>query len=301
MAVRKLNDSYGIQGRLSFKEDAHGLIVASLESEEAYCELYLYGAHVSRLFFKEGEDLLWMSPTALFQPPKAIRGGVPVCWPWFGPAENKRLPQHGFARNSLWHVQSATLLEDAGVELTLELPERQAHDALWPYHFELRYLIRLFKDRLELRLQTSNRDSKAFSFNAALHSYFAVSDIEKTEILGLDQSRFIDQTDAHVLKRQHGSVRCEKETDRIYLETSHPCIIKDNATKRSIVVDKEGSDATVVWNPWQDKAKAMLDFEDEGYRKMICVESLIHDQAIMLAPGSTYELIQKISFREELL
>jgi len=263
--------------------------------------MYLHGAHVTHFAITGGPPVLFMSKASTFQADKPIRGGVPICFPWFGPRANDPLaasggasPMHGFARLTEWDVEKSSALGN-NVSITLVLRANEATRKLWAHEFTARYTITL-SDTLELELSVANGEDAPLEFEEALHTYFTVADVRKTRLEGLDGRTYIDKTDGLAQKVQQGDVTISSETDRVYLDTQRAITIHDAGNKRRIINSKESSDATVVWNPWIAKAKAMADFGDEEWPGMVCVETCnVGQNKVMLAAGGVHYMRASIS------
>jgi glucose-6-phosphate 1-epimerase len=214
--------------------------------------------------------LLWLSEKAYFEKGKAIRGGVPICFPWFGKnTEDASLPQHGFSRNQIWKLISSHELADGSTHLQLMLTANKETRALWDYSFTLIYDINIGTE-LSMELTTLNSDTEAFEITQALHSYFNVSNIQNVSVKGLENTIYYDSL-TRGLAKQHKSVIIEKEVDRVYFDQSPNITLVDN--EREIKLSSEGSKSLVLWNPWSEKSKAMTDMEDDGYETMLCLET----------------------------
>lgn len=294
--IEALNERFGIAGQVQFLAGQNGLPKLRIENAQATAEVYLHGAHLTAFRPRGHNEVLWMSPLAQFQAGKAIRGGVPVIWPWFGPhATDNSKPQHGFARTAEWQVSATEALADGRTQVQLQLVDSAATRALWPHAFELDLMITVGAE-LKIELTSRNTGDQPFSAGGALHSYFTVGDVAKISIEGLAGREYIDQLDGNQLKQQTGEVRITAEMDRIYVDSTDTCIIHDAVLARQIQVRKAGSHTTVVWNPWQQKAEAMTDFSDEGYGNMVCIEAAnAVDDVVQLAPGEAHTLSQIIA------
>jgi glucose-6-phosphate 1-epimerase len=284
---------------VTFHEGRGALTVARLKNSAAQAEVYLHGAHVTSFVKTDEPPILFMSGQGLFQPGKAIRGGIPVIFPWFGPRQPDpvgKSPMHGFARLSEWDVESAG---DAGdvVSLTLTLAPNDLSRSLWPHDFRLTYTVTLDRDALKLDLTVHNPGPDAFPFEEALHTYFAVSDVRHASVEGLAHANYLDKTDNLAERTQDAApITITGETDRVYMGTEADCVITDPGRRRQIVVAKEHSDTTVLWNPWTDKAKAMPDFGDDEWPHMLCVETANAGRdAVTLAPGASHTMRLAIS------
>lgn len=295
--LEELNRKSSIPGRLEFVHGKEGFILAELCNPHSRCTVSLYGAHV--LSFKpEGrEDILWMSGSSFFEIGKPIRGGIPVCWPWFGAhTSDAAMPSHGFARISQWNVKSASD-NDGVTELVLSLKNVDINPEKFKVQpFELELAVRCGKT-LEVELATENNGTEDFIVSEALHSYFAVSDISRVSISGLNGAAYIDTVNGiHADKVQSGNVMFDSEVDRIYSRSVCDCIISDPGSGRRITVSKTGSKTTVVWNPWVAKAARMLDFGNEEYHSMVCVETANADtDKISIPPGRRHSMKTIIS------
>jgi len=225
-----------------------------------------------------------------------IRGGIPVCWPWFGAHPDRDdLPIHGFARISDWSVESADSVE-AGTRVVLSLADSDATRALWPHRFTLTLAITV-GEALTLELETVNKGDEPFSFTQALHSYFTVGCIHDTTVRGLEGARYLDTVGEVVEKVQDGVIRFTEETDRDYFDTTAECIIDDPVLGREIHVAKTGSNSTVVWNPWTEKSKRMSDFPDDGFPGMLCVETTNATKfdTVVVEPGGSHAISTRIT------
>lgn len=269
-----------------------------IEIDTAACtaRISLRGGHVLAWHPAGHAPVLWLSPGAVFREGKAIRGGIPVCWPWF--AEHPQvpaLPSHGFARIRDWTVEEAMTVGNA-IRLTLALPENHADAALWPHHSRPRLEVTA-GNTLGLVLSNTNIDATPIHLTQALHTYFAIGDIEAVHIDGLQGAAFHDKltdTDGHI---QAGSITFESEVDRIYRHGAGPIQIGDPKQQRTIAIRQTGGQSVVVWNPWIEKTKRLGDMgPDDSYRGMVCVETgSVGADAMTLAPGATHRLETIIS------
>ncbi len=297
--VSELETQFGIARALQFEEDPGGLIRAAISTPLCEAEIWLQGAHISR-WTPEGDDpVLFMSSASAFAPGKAIRGGVPVIFPWFGGrSDGKPGPAHGFARSMVWDVESTRLLPGGEVEISLTLTPNDATRALGFDAFHARFRA-TFGATLGMDLEVRNDSPAPFTYEEALHSYFAISEISQACVTGLEDTTFIDKTDGFQRKVQPDEpVFCAKETDQVHLNTTATCIIHDDVWDRRISVEKSGSQSTIVWNPWADKAAGMADMGVGEWEAMICVETgNAADNAITLAPGESHTLTATISLQ----
>jgi glucose-6-phosphate 1-epimerase len=288
----ELQQRFAVAGQLAFEELPGGFLLAHVDTAYGNATLALQGAHVMTYQPKDHEPLIWLSKLAKLAPGKSIRGGVPICWPWFGPhATNGQFPGHGFARTVPWQLLDARPLPDGRFRLEFELIHSDATRAQWPHASTVRNSVTIGQE-LEVELATTNNDVTTFELSQALHTYLTVGDIRRVSIAGLDGCEYIDKVGGSSRKRQGGPVTFAAETDRIYLGTSGYCAIKDPELGRTILVTSTGSRSTVVWNPWIEKADKMGDFGVDGHLGMVCVETAnAAEDAIVLAPGETHRLI----------
>ena len=289
--LEQLTRRFGIPGVLRFEQLPGNLAVIRVESALATASVMLQGAQVIGYQPRGERPLIWLSSRSRYVAGKSVRGGVPICWPWFGPhATDPALPAHGFARMVEWHLRQALTLPDDRVRLEFDLPQDAAMRAQWRYPSSVRVTITIGRE-LEVSLATKNVGSEGFPLGQALHTYFQVSDVRCISIRGLDGCAYLDKVGISARRRQQGPVTFTQETDRIYLDTGGACEILDPSTDRSLLITATGSRSTVVWNPWIEKAEKMGDFEVDGYLRMVCVESAnAADDTVNLAPGQEHVL-----------
>ena len=290
MNIENLNASFAIAGQLEFIEGRGGLSLARIANSTAEALISVYAGQV--LHYRpagEEEDLLFVSDTAYFADGKAIKGGVPVCWPWFGAdPEGKGRPAHGFVRNRQWEVIATESLRDGATMIVLGVDSSEGTRLVWDNEFELRIEITV-GSTLRIDLKTTNKGTQSFDLTQALHTYFNIGDIQRTQVLGLEGGHYIDKVNGGAEKVQAGGVKIEGEVDRIYKEVSGDLIIVDATLKRRIRIRSQGSNSAVVWNPWMEIAHSMADLGDEDYRRMLCVETTnAADDVVHLAPGGTW-------------
>ena len=295
--LSELQQRFSIPNLVNINAGKGGLTRILVTTPLAAAEVYLHGAHVTHFQPAGQKPVLWISAESLFQTDKAIRGGVPICFPWFGPkAGDPSAQAHGFARTREWQIESVTSQPDGSVELTLSLAADAQTLQRWPFEFEAIYQIRIGK-KLELTLSVQNTGGTACQFEEALHSYFAVDDVQKVSVTGLEGTTYIDKVDGQKQKPQgNGPIAIIAETDRVYLKTQSTCRLNDPAQSRQIIVEKSGSHSTVVWNPWIAKSKAMADFGDDEWKQMLCIETCnLGDDRITIEPGASHEMSALIS------
>lgn len=298
--IDQLNAQFGLGDQLVFGLGPGDLPLVEIMNEAAMAVLSLHGGHVLAYQPLGQKPVLWVSKLARFQHGEAIRGGIPVIWPWFGahPTDSGR-PSHGFARRSLWRVRGATAVSPAETQLRLGLQDNEETRLLWPHAFDLDLTVTVGA-ALHLSLRTQNKGPEAFTFTSALHSYFTVSTVTAVSIAGLEDAAYIDQLAGMARRRQSGAVQISSEVDNVYVNTEAACRLIDPYWQRTIAIHKQGSRSTVVWNPWRDKAQRMADFGDDEYRQMVCIETAnAAENEIRLAPGDTHEMQLKIFVEKE--
>lgn len=272
-SIAELTKQFGLAGQVGFTEIAPGITVIDIDNDQAHARIALQGAHVLDWTPRGAQPVIWLSEAARFAPGKSVRGGVPICWPWFGPNDLRpELPSHGFARTVPWDLREVQLLPDGATQVVLRIQHSDATRAQWPHACELELQINI-GTTLRMSLNTHNTDSHAITIGQALHTYFKVGDVRRVQLHGLESCPYFDKVDGGQRKQQQGPVIIDQEVDRIYVQTAADCVIDDPQLQRRIRIAKAGSRSTVVWNPWIDKAAKMGDLGEAGYLHMLCVES----------------------------
>ncbi len=291
MTLNSLNQRFAIANHLNFVEK-EGFVMAEINNAHATASIALQGAHVATFQPKGEEPVIWLSPKAKFASGKSIRGGVPICWPWFGPHKtDSKLPGHGYARTVPWEVQETKALPDGSTFLRFALVESDATRAQWPHPSTVQLEVTVGK-ALRVELITANTGKAAFELGEALHTYFQISDVANMTIRGLENCEYLDKVQDFARFTQKDGIVIESEVDRVYVNTAADCVIEDRGLKRAIRIAKQGSKSTVVWNPWTEKAEKMGDFGPKLHRDMVCVESgNALENVITLAPGETHRLV----------
>ena len=280
-----------------------------VETEAATALIYRHGAHLTSFQPQGFDEVLWVSGSARYKHGKAIRGGVPVCFPWFGPAADAdgrpEDPQHGFARNVEWAYMGSGVCgaQGEGVRVTFRLTHDDIHDEkqtreMFSPDFVAEMVFEVGSD-LHMHLTVHNPGEAPFKFGEALHTYLAVQDIGQTEIQGLVGLDYIDQLKGMATFTDDANPRLiAEEVDRIYQtpNLNLPATVVDKARGLSVQVTKAHSAQTVLWNPWVDKAAAMGDYDDDGYRHMVCIEAVnTRDGRVTLAPGASHTMTQSLT------
>jgi glucose-6-phosphate 1-epimerase len=296
MQAEKLTERFPMPEAIRLDTEPSGLERAVISTSAAEAALYLQGAHLTHWTPHGQRPVLFLSSKSVFAPGKAIRGGVPIIFPWFGNrSDGKPGPAHGFARTSQWTMESARLREDGRVEIVLTLTDSDATRQLFDSTFGLRFRVTIGSE-LEMELEATNHSNEPFTFEEALHTYLAVGDIQQASVFGLENTAFIDKTDGFKRKTQGAEpILIAKETDEVHLNTRTACTIWDPVWNRRIVIEKSGSNSTVIWNPWIDKSQGMSDMAADGWKQMLCVETAnAADNAVVLAPGAAHSLAARI-------
>ncbi|MCJ1255052.1 hypothetical protein MMC24_002868 [Lignoscripta atroalba] len=285
--------------------DDNSRVLATLPSGERV-EVLLFGATIVSWKSARGKENLFLSDKAHLDGSKAVRGGIPVVFPVFGPPNRDhgtgKLPQHGFARNSRWEYLGKTSSEssshssnggDSSVKLDFGLSDKIISDDTrsdWSHQFGLTYSITLSTDELETSLQVRNTSQEAWEFQLLFHTYLKIDDISKVTLLGLEQTPYVDKVESMDVDATGEAITLSKETDRVYKQAQEqPVTVVEDGKKRFEIVRDMLTDV-VVWNPWNEKAKGMSDFgPDDGYKNMICVEAGYVTQWVTLEGGDAWE------------
>ncbi|MCW5601431.1 D-hexose-6-phosphate mutarotase [Nitrosomonas sp.] len=292
MNIEQLNTDHGIVGQIEFFEGQGGLPFIRASNAKANALISVYAGQV--LAYRpagKAEDLMFLSEKAYYQAGKAIKGGVPICWPWFGPdPEGKGRPAHGFVRNRMWDVVDTAVTINGETRIVLGLTDTPETRLIWPHAFVLRLEINI-GEKLDLALVTRNSGDQPFTITQAFHTYFGVGDIHQTSVSGLEGKSYIDKVDGGQQKLQSGMVTINAEVDRIYLDVANELIIHDAARKRNVRITSQGSRSAVVWNPWAKIASEMADLQDDDYLRLLCVETTnAASDVVTIQPGSEFRL-----------
>jgi D-hexose-6-phosphate mutarotase len=284
---------FEIPGRVTLLEGNGELPKIEVISDWSTAEIYLLGAHVNE-FKKKGEPpVLFTSKCSRFAHGQAIRGGVPIIFPWFGPREAST--SHGFARHTEWDLHETITVPNGGVSLRFGFPGT-AESAMWPA-FSANYVVTV-TDTLVLELILTNASAdQELSIENCFHTYLAVGDIHAVSVAGLQGAAYLDKVE-HFARKTEGSaaIPIESEVDRIYLDATGPVEVLDRSLRRRIRIAKSGSASTVLWNPWMAQAQQMTDFGNEEYKSMLCVESgNVGQNKLVLLPGTSSVLRVELS------
>ncbi len=284
--IEALNRQFAISGKVQFSSGTGDLTMLAINSSHSSARISLYGAQLLSFVPAGQQDVIWMSDRSLFQKGKAIRGGIPLCFPWFGPhPSDKGKPQHGFARLQEWQVAEVGETEDESISVALVLEQSEASLQLWPFSFKAaaRFII---GKTLQVQLTVTNTSAQPFDYSDALHTYFNISNIDTLALEGLQDATYYDAFGTQ-LKTQHSALLYfNEETNRRYVNTSSTCIIHDKGFDRKISVGKSGSKVTVVWNPGEATTATMSDMAPDGFKTFVCAE-----------PANAYEGVDIVSLQ----
>jgi glucose-6-phosphate 1-epimerase len=289
MDIAQLNSDHGLADRLKFVEGKGGFPLIEINNAKASAAISLYSGQV--LSFRpqsEAQDTMFLSDKAYYQIGKATKGGIPICWPWFGPdPEGLGRAAHGFVRNRMWNMVRSLTTADGDTQVILGLSDTPETRSIWPQAFELSLVVTV-GESLTVELITRNKGDAPFTVTQALHTYFKVGDINQVQVLGLDGVRYLDKTDGGTEKTQVGPVTIAQEVDQIYQNvTAAELVIADAIFDRRICIAAQGSKTAIVWNPWVDITAGMADLDDADYQRFICVETAnAAADVATIAPGS---------------
>jgi len=291
MSAEELRAKFGIAGVLDFANEGE-LVKAVVSRDGMQGELFLQGATVTRWAPAGQRPVIFTSPKAIYAPGTAIRGGVPIIFPWFGPHRtNPKAPQHGFVRAAPWQLDSVAADKAGEVTMALSCGPSEPPSEVWPEPFRATYTV-TFGSTLSVSLAVRNLSPRPVVFEEALHTYFEVSDVTAVWVTGLTGTTYIDKVDGAKRKTEgNAGVKLTGETDRVYLNTARQLTIEDPDWKRRIRIEKSGAASAIVWNLWEEKARAMRDMGDPAWRSFICVEcGNAADNEVHLAANSEHVL-----------
>lgn len=279
------------------------IIAIAVQNSQANATVFLQGAQITQYQPKDQQPVIWCSPDCNYQQGQSLRGGIPICWPWFGQfdknpetiqnqfAPTTTPPSHGLVRQEDWQLDAIDTNNPNLTVLQLSLQPSSS----CPLQCELQLTLSIGAN-LDCQLRVINHDSIAWSFTAALHSYLAISDCSNVSIEGLDTYQYIDTIEdqaglSWVERQQHGDIRIDREIDRIYIPAPKQTRLVDQGWNRHILLNSTGSQSTVVWNPWQVKAEQLSCFDNQAYRQMVCIETAnALANSVELQPGQTHQL-----------
>ena len=295
--IADLDRRFGIPGMAQVVEGNGGLPKVLITSPRTTGEMYLHGGQVTSWKPTGAEEALFLSSKSRWQDGQAIRGGVPICFPWFGnKADDPKAPAHGFVRTKAWQLESIAQAADT-ITVSMFTENDEVTKKWWPAEFRLVHRA-TFGQELRLELVVTNTSRKPLRFEEALHAYYRVGSIEQARVRGLGGVHYLDKTDSNREKAQQGDIAIVSETDRVYLNTETEVELEDPVFARRIDVGKQNSRTTVVWNPGIEKVRALGDLGDGEWKQMICIEcSNVSDFAVNLAPGQQHTMNTKVQLR----
>jgi glucose-6-phosphate 1-epimerase len=297
--IKEWNERFGIPGMAEVVAGQGGLAMVRVSTGAAKAEIYLHGAQVTSWKPAGSDEVLFVSTQSRWEDGKAIRGGIPICFPWFrGKADDAKAPAHGVVRTKAWELTGIAQDGDA-VTVTFETESDEASRRWWPHEFRAEYRVRVGA-QLGLALTVANTGGSGMRFEEALHTYHRMGDAERVRVTGLDGTAYLDNMDGNREKRQVGDVVFTAQTDNAYLNTTEVLEVVDPVLRRRIRTAKGNSRTTVVWNPWREGAKALADLGDDEWRQMACVEaSNIIAYAVELGAGEKHTMTAVISVKNE--
>jgi glucose-6-phosphate 1-epimerase len=297
--IDRWNEQFRIPGIAQIVAGNGGLPEVHVTAPAASAKIYLHGAQVTSWKPAGADEVLFVSGQSRWEEGKAIRGGIPICFPWFrAKADDPKAPAHGVVRTKAWNLTSLAQDGDA-VTVTFETESDDASRRWWPHEFRLAYRITVSAE-LRLELIATNTGSAPLRFEEALHTYHRVGDADKVRVKGLDGTAYLDNMNGNRRKMQDGDVVFTAQTDNAYLKTAAALEVIDPVLRRRIRTEKKNSLTTVVWNPWRDGAKALADLGDDEWQQMACIEaSNILDATVELASGETHTMTAVLSVRAD--
>jgi len=281
-------NSFVIPGIVDIVEGQGKLPMIKVTNSFASADIYLQGAHMTRFDPKGEKGLLWMSDASPFSPGKAIRGGIPICFPWFGAHKtNKDAPMHGFVRTRAWNLKETAQLSDGRTKITLQTGSDEASLKFWAFEFDLSMTF-TFGAALEIELTATNTGWQPLSYEDCLHTYFNISELSKTLVSGFDGVAYIDKRKGDIRAVQSGDLLVQGDTVHLHIKAPATSEIADSPWDRRIRIEQQGMDETVVWNPGEAGSASNPEMAGR-WSKFICVESATcADDCITLLPGTSH-------------
>ena len=288
--LAQLNEAFAIPGHLAFEEPHAGMPCARIATPACSAELYLQGAHLTRWQPAGQQPALFLSDRSTFAPGKAIRGGIPVIFPWFGAPDTSPVhpppgsASHGYARIWPWTLRFAALAGD-DLHLSLTLDHNARLHALGFDFLQLGSDL-VLGHTLTVRLSAANAGEQPFLFEEALHAYLRLGDIHQVSLEGLGNTEFLDKTDGFRRKTQTADpLRFTAETDRPYLSTTTPVTLVDPVLRRRLTLTKSNSSTTVVWNPAAALTAKLPDLAPDAWQHFACLETANAGENAVTLPG----------------
>jgi glucose-6-phosphate 1-epimerase len=286
-----LTSTKSLSDSVSLQTDNNGCEFLIIEHTKFNAAITLHGAHLVHFKLTDQAPIIWLSKKAVFDNKTPIRGGVPICWPWFGPADKAlggNLPSHGFARISKWTLSELSESQQS-VELELTLNSNEETLKLWPFEFQLTLKVTL-SDTLKLELTTENKGQLPFNYRGALHSYFNISAPENVKVTGLNKT-FYNSLKNKQLEIGDTTLLFDQPIDSIYKKAEKQINLEDLHLQRTLQIVDEGNNSEVLWTPWEAGSKAFIDLQDDAYKTMLCIESAITgDEGQIVNAGKKHTL-----------
>jgi glucose-6-phosphate 1-epimerase len=297
--IDALNRGFAIPNLVEVLSGNGGLPKIRVTAPSASAEIYLHGAQLTSWQPVNAEEVLFLSEHSNWHDGRAIRGGIPVCFPWFrSKVDEPTAPAHGVVRTKEWRLESVQI-DGESIVVICSTENDESSQRWWPHSFRLTHKLSIGTS-LRLELHVSNTGQTSFRFEEALHTYFRVSQVENVSIRGLDQVAYLDNVDGNRQKTQSGDLILTGKTDNAYIDAPDPVELIDPMGHRKIRTEKVNSATTVVWNPWQEGANSLGDLGNNEWRQFACVEaSNILGSAITLAPGQEHSMEALISILAE--
>ncbi len=289
-SVEALQKTFSVEGVRFYRQD--GLVMVEVRNAAANALLTTHGASVlSFTPLSEAisqQDWLWVSESAVYSGEKPVRGGIPVCWPWFGQADKPGLPAHGFVRNQVWELASVSAVSPTQTELVLTSASSPDTLALWPHAFELQLTV-IIGESLALSLMTYNLSDQPVDITEALHTYFSVSNAPEIVVDGLQGSECFDKLTYAESYFQTAPLKIQPPIDSVFIDQTEPVMIRDPGYNRCIRIEKESAVSSVVWNPGPEIIKGFADMNDQAWPKMLCVEAgNVLQNAVTVPPNAEH-------------
>lgn len=297
--IDELDEKFSIEGEIGFAELENDLIFITVSNKHADADICLYGAHVTSFRPHNSMEILWMSPDSSFEVGKAIRGGIPVCFPWFGPHKtDPEKPQHGFGRLMYWDVLEAKTIPSGETMIRMQLSSSEETKAYWPHDFRAEMVITVGQT-LTVTLKVTNTSANAFEYSCALHTYYYLSALENLTIEGLKGTTYYNQLNGGYDIQEEEILQIQEPTTRHYLNTEKQVIVADSIFRRRIRVEKSGSKVTTVWNPGEETCAKIGDLPNDAWETFVCVEATnAFEYPVQLAPGESFETSAIIGLEE---
>ncbi|MGI2126516.1 D-hexose-6-phosphate mutarotase [Shewanella oncorhynchi] len=281
-------------GSVTTKKHANGLDYVEVNTALCQARIFLQGAQIDYFQPVGKPPLLWVSSADDYQPGNGIRGGVPVCWPWFGMSSEANFPQHGFARTRIWALESVEMRNQL-VDLHFSLKISEQDKIYWPHNTEISVLFTL-GDTLSISLVNTNSSDETVTLTQALHSYFPIEDIHQLKASGFSGSKYIEFAQGPY-PQTTDEVLFDRETDRVYTDLGPVQLL--HTPQGTIEVSRENSQSAVLWNPWIEKSQRLGRFNPEDYLTMVCLEAAnVLEDKVVLAPGETHSLVTHIRWKD---